>query len=167
MKIKVKRSQLLDFSKIFEDLSRIRDTKFAYFIAKNKHLIKGELEAINAARQPPKGFDSYEQERIRLIGEYAQKDERGDPVVIEKGMFKLQNINKFNESLKDLQCKYAEVLNEIDKKEKELKVFIEEEIEMELLAIKVKSLPKDLASNEMDILMPLLDGTISDFDTIK
>jgi hypothetical protein len=55
--------------------------KLGYAIERTRDRIRGEIQAIMATRKPPRAFEQYERERLKLVLKFAKKDEHGNPMV--------------------------------------------------------------------------------------
>jgi len=162
MKVEMTRKELISFNDTLKALARIRETRFAYVIAKNKRTIKDELDALEEARQAPDGYEEYEKQRVRLVTKHAVKDPDGNPIFLPNGATRIRNEIEFEAEFNKLREEHREAVELGEAKEKELQEFLKEKISFDLHAVDVKYLPKDLSSDEMETLMPIIDGNLDD-----
>jgi hypothetical protein len=155
MKVKLKKQEVVGMDRVFAQLNRIQDTKFSYFVVKNKKLIANEIEAINAARKFPEFVDTYDKDRIELVKQCAKKDADGNPI-IEFDQYVVRDPAAFNVELEKLRIKHPEAAIFIKNKEEELKALLEEEIEFDFYTFDYEKLPATLNPIEVEVLFPII-----------
>lgn len=102
--------------------------KFSYFIAKNKVLIKNEIEPLEEARKASPEFMEYDSKRAELALALADKDEKGQPKIENNNFIIVENIKKFQEDLEKLKDSYTNAISETEKRAKEFNELLEEEV---------------------------------------
>lgn len=69
----------------------------------NKHLpIKLSFSIAKNLKQINEYQDFYEKERLKLIKHYAEKDEKGEPIIDKDGNVKIKNLSSFLSELDEL-----------------------------------------------------------------
>lgn len=154
--ITMTREEVLKLYDVFKELSQIHNTRFAYFIAKNKKLLQSEIEIINEIRRPPEKYLEFERKRLDLVAFHSEKNENGDPI-IQNGHFKVVDESLFSSAFKSLSKEYAEALIDAEKHEDSLKEFLSESVDFDVLTIPFKYLPDTLNSSEIESLMSFIE----------
>jgi len=160
MKTKLKRAQILNLSKVLEQLKRVQSTRFAYAVARNIRLIDNEVESIRQAGAPPPKQIEYEQKRMALVHKHGAKETDGSLSMESPGNAKIANMPQFMTELAALRTEYADTLADAEKREKDMMSMLSEEVEIEAYEIKAEVLPKDLAADEVYAIMPFLVGDV-------
>jgi len=160
MEIKMKRSEVGEKMAAFKRLDRVNETRFAYAIAKNKQILKRELEAIQEARKISDAYKEYDVERLELVRDHAERDEDGNPVMIDAVNIKVRNRMEFNAALEKLQEGHKEALEDERARVEKFEAFLGEEFTIEMFGIKPEHIPDDLSSEEMYGIMDLIDGDL-------
>ncbi|HPT70890.1 MAG TPA: hypothetical protein PLE74_01250 [Candidatus Cloacimonadota bacterium] len=121
--------------------------KWTYAISKNRKKIKDEIETIQDVQK------KIEDGRIELCKELAEKDDKGNPVMLEMKDEKDAVINT-EFSIKD-RTKLVEYLN---KKNEEFKKFLDEEIKVELHKMKLSEIPdKGMTPNMLEGIEAIIE----------
>lgn len=141
-------SQLLQGALACQDAKGL---KFAYALQKNIRLMKQEIKHIFELIQPSEDYKLYDKEREELAKKYAEKDEKGEPVV-ENEQYKIKGKKKFDKELKELQEKYGKVYKDQEEKEVIFQARLEQECTIPFHKIEEKNLPSDLSARQLDII---------------
>lgn len=150
----MKKIELLTLWAVFERLQQEKtNVKFSYAIAKNKIQMRPEVEALEEARKPSEKFVEYEQKRIALAKELADRDETGK-IKAENDRFIIsEKMDQFNEKLEVLQKEYKDSIEEREKQIKEYNSILEEEIYIKLYKIKVEHLPDEIEAGFVEVFV--------------
>ena len=98
-----------------------------------------------------------EKERLKLCGEYCTKDEKGKPLINgQQYQMDEERIDEFNKKLEVLREKHKDAIEEADKRQKEFKELLEEEITVKLNTFKMSEMPKEMMGREVDVLCDLI-----------
>ena len=92
----------------------IINDKLVYALAKNIRKIKLELEVIREVNKPLDNFSKFEDERIKLCKEHANKDKNGKEIVTNNS-YDIKNKEKFEKDLEKLKEKHKEAIEEREK----------------------------------------------------
>jgi hypothetical protein len=136
-------------------------------IGKNFRVLSAEIENIKEVEKKkiesfPPEIKEYDEKRIELCKQFADKDENGEPILIDRGSqgkeFKLtEKRSEFDVALKEIQITYASSLEKQEELNKEFNDFLASEIELELMKIKSIDLKNvDFTVDEAEILEPIL-----------
>jgi hypothetical protein len=131
--------------KICEEFEEL-DTILAYGIAKNKVLIRNEIESISKLKDQLIKRDN---KRIEICKKYALKDENGDPI-IKDGVYKIdEDDENFKKDFYEFKDKY-------DKEFAASVEFLEEEIEISVYPMSINLFPKKISVEYIKALLPLI-----------
>lgn len=169
MKLTMKRSEVEPLDQVLDGLKRIRSTRFAYAVAKNRQALKAEVESLQAAREPSDNVKEFDQKRSELVAEYAERDDKGGFIAPSPGQVKLDmnRIAEFNSKIKALAEEFG-IVDEMKKKQQEVKELLDGNVEIEMYGIRAETAPADLSSDEMLAIMPLIIGDLEvAFETKK
>jgi predicted component of viral defense system (DUF524 family) len=158
----MKKSDLYTLYQKIDDLSHVKDAKFAYFLLKNKKMIAEEIETIQKSlEQLPQDLSEKDLEirskRNDILQKYATKNDNGEVIEIN-GLFSIpvtvseefQNeMNKINEEYKD----ELEKINEIRQKNNDL---LSEETGLEFTTIHSNDLPNSLSLVDIEPFTELI-----------
>lgn len=136
-------------------LGELKGVKFSYGVAKNKIKIRGEINALDKAKEDIESITKdYDEARIDILKEFADKDENGNPETFIDArrvvQFKIvENRSKVEEKVEELQKEHKE---SIDKQEKEKDIFngiLKEEVEVDVYMISIEDIPEDISVASM------------------
>ena len=75
----MKKNEILQLYRALNTLGQLQGVKFSYSISRNLAILKPEIEALEKASTASEEFIEMDKERIKLVEEYAEKDEKGKP----------------------------------------------------------------------------------------
>lgn len=174
MKKKIQRQKLALAKAIFEKLEDFFtgdvDVELADLVLRNVEVIEDELEIINKnpALKAPDDFSKYNDDRIELVKQYADKNEDGTIIMARGGNGDVQMSpeasEKFKEEMVELKAKYAEVLDKIEQINARRDEFMAGDVEIDVYPIpksllgKIKSegKPSGYALTVMSAIRPFL-----------
>ena len=155
-----KKKDLLDLFENLQKLSKLRGVKFSYAIAKNTVIVEREIVAIKESLNPSDDFVKYENERLELAKEHAEKDEKGKPkTVTENGrdIYVMKDKEKFNKAFEELKTKHKEALDKRQKQVDEYNKFLETEADIEFFKINLSEVPEDISVEQMQGIQLLIE----------
>lgn len=117
--------------------------KFAYSIKRNIDLLLPEVEAIDKAKLSSPEYMEYEQKRVDLVKNYAEKDDKGEPIIKDN---EFQGVDFSNP---DFVAKYSELNKEYEKPLKEINDLLNEEVDVQLYKVNIKDVPNELESFDL------------------
>ena len=147
------RRNLVDLWKIMDQYKGVKHIKFAYFLAKNKKKIQPEIEALEEIIVPSEAFKAYDGERAKLAEFYSDKDEDGNPKILNSNYVVAEKLKEFEDELKVLKEKYTKVVEERNKQVEDYSNMLEEEIEFDGHKIKLDDLPPEVDSIFIEVLI--------------
>ena len=141
--MKARKSDILKVYSALEQLSKgSYPVKFSYFIAKNKRVLKDEIELLKEFSMPNEKYKEYDTRRAELAKSLADNDQAGNPIIQNNSYIITKHKDRFNKKLELLKKEYEDVINEFDKKFRQYKELLNEEIEFNGHAIKLDDLPE-------------------------
>lgn len=164
IKLTVKRSDLIRLANGLDSLKKVENINVAYSISKNLSSLKTEIESIegalkNAEENNTETLKDYNKERMAIVNKYANKDEDGKLITDDNGNGSVNesNIKVFNNKITILNKKHKEQIDLVNEKTKEINVFLDVYVEVELFKIKIKDLPSDINFERLDLIKELID----------
>ncbi len=105
----------------------LKGIKFAHGRAKNKKILKSEIEALNETLKPTKEYNKYVKERLELCEIHAKKDKHGKPVV-ESGQLIMRDQKAFDKEHDELTKKHQKAVEDRNQQDKEYRELIEDTV---------------------------------------
>lgn len=144
--------ELIELNKILDQVSNIKGKRFAYMVVKNKSLIEEELKHFEKIkREPHPKYQEYESKRTELCVKHSNKDEEGNAKSVD-GKYDIADIKAFQEEFEELKETYKEVFEDLKEAEDDFNNFLNDEINVELVKVKMDDLPDDI---DAEFLMKL------------
>ncbi|RQW76720.1 MAG: hypothetical protein EHM14_15950 [Methanothrix sp.] len=157
------RRQVLAVWNVLEELSdrKSDDLRWAYHVAKNKALIKPEVDALRAAQKPDEDFDAYDKARIELCKNHAQRDPNThEPLTTDNGRrFLIDHTRQaeFDAAAEKLKEEHKPALDRYEEKMKAFEKFLDEEIPSPVWhPIPYMCLPKDITPRQVEVLIDVV-----------
>lgn len=130
---------------------------FAYSMAKNKIVLKPEIEAIQEASRAPQGYLDFEGARIELCEKYAEKGPDGRPVRTERGYQIEAQRAVFENAIESLRVVHKADIEAYDTWAKGMETFMKEEITITLVKLNLSDFPTGVTPNQLAALWPILN----------
>lgn len=158
------RIEAIELYKSLNELKSDRDYNKFLILAITRTLkeLKVVGEEVTAKEQSlmSKEYKDFEEARINLIREYAQKDEKGQ-VVLEGNNAKIgNNKEEFEAKLATLLEVNKELLAEIEVINKEYEAWLKEEVEVKITKVDFKYIPDELSPKEFATLEYLIKDDV-------
>lgn len=152
--MKAKKSDILKVYSVLEQLSQgAHPIKFSYFIAKNKKILKDEVELLKEFAMPPEKYQEYDARRAELAKSLADVDHTGRPITSNNTYVITENKEEFNKKIEVLKEEYEETIKEFDEKFGQYKELLKEEMEFNGHAIMLKDLPEKIEPALIELFM--------------
>ena len=163
----MKKRDLINIFATINTLGNVIGGKFGYAMAKNLNLIKGEVEALEKAREFTPEFKEYDAKRIKLAEELAtQKD--GKPMKqpsssnpqMEEYVLSAKAQKEFDKGLEKLKDEYKDAISGMEKRFEDYAKLLEEDIEIAFFPHKVNlaDVPNTLSVKQMNGIFPLIES---------
>jgi len=153
--MKAKKSDLLNLWYILESLKHQKqNTKFSYFLAKNKIAIKNEVDALNEASEASEAFKLYDQKRADLAASMADKVKETDEPMTSNGQYVIKEKKEdFEKGLEALKVEFKDCIDERTTQIEAFAEILKEEADFNGHSIKLDNLPADIEPAVMEGLL--------------
>jgi hypothetical protein len=150
MKKLVRRNALISLQTIFGRLEDFFDgnisVDLAYFAMKNLESIEAELKLINENEvlKYPEEHAEFENKRLEILGQFAEKDADGNFALLEgssDAQISAENRGEFDKAIASLREEYASVIEQITEINAKKEEFMAGESEIEMYTFSRKLLP--------------------------
>lgn len=135
---------------------------FAYAVAKTKRTIAVEVESIRETLKPIGPPKEYEKERKALCLEHAKKinddgeaETATDPASGQP-YIPMRDMAAFDKAWEELKEKHAEALEDVEKKQKEQKDFMAQEVEVQVHQVEQSDVPVGITAEQMTRIFDLV-----------
>ena len=133
--------------------SRQFSVKFSYFVAKNKVLLKDEINALDEAKRPSAEYLEYDQNRIELANSFADKNEDGNSRIENNNFVITENIVEFQSQVEKLKKEYDEHISTNEQKLKEFEDLLDTDVKYEGPKIKLLDIPDGIEPSVLAVLI--------------
>lgn len=143
--------------------------KFSFFVLRNLKFMEEEINVIDEINKQITGIvQEFQTARVSIASEYADKDEDGNPIIINGDSFSLkENQKEFQEKINELREEHKESIDKHDELVKQLQEVALEEIEQKVLTISYLDIPEnEFTIEELGTLMQLLKETEDELDEL-
>jgi len=144
--------------------------KFSFFLLRNIKFLEEEVTVIDESNESLRTIlAEYDKERNELISLLSDKDENGNPVLINNGQsYKMEtNAAEFNSSMEQLTVKYADELSEYNTIALQSQELLNEEVEQQVLKISYLDIPsEEFTIAELTILKPFIKESEEELDEL-
>ena len=131
-----------------------QNTKFSYFVAKNKIAIKNEVDALNEASEASDDFKAYDQKRADMAAAMADRISGTEEPLTENGQYVIkEKKGDFDKGLEALKVEFTECIDERTKQIESFSEILKEEIDFNGHSIKLDNLPSDIEPGIMEGLL--------------
>ena len=152
--MKAKKSDILKVYAALEQLSKAQHPiKFSYFIAKNKRVLKDEVELLREFAMPTEKYQEYDVRRAELARSLADQDQTGRAMVQNNTYVITEHKERFNKKLEKLKEEYEDAIKDFDEKIGQYKELLDGEIEFNGHAIKLNDLPERVEPTLIELFM--------------
>lgn len=143
-----------DLQEIYVNISEldIWNSKFKYFIWKNKKIILDELEIIEKTLVVSEKYKEYDLKRVEICKTYSNKDEKWEAIMINK-LFDINDFEWLEKDLLGLQEEYKTDLEEYKVKLEDYEKLLNEETKVELVKIDFENIPDDINQSTLDVFI--------------
>lgn len=156
--MKIKREKIFVMWDSFERLLMKKNAvKFHYLILKNKQIIQPEVDNIREIGKTSERYQLFDNKRIKLCNDFAEKDENGQPVIRDNSFVIIPDKKQeFDSSLDALKLEFKDAIDELENKKKEIDELMEEDIEIPFVKIPLSVIPEDLLGKEVEVLFDII-----------
>ena len=143
-----------------KDINNLKGIKLSLLLLDNVEIIESFIKKLQESIKADSDYEAYENERVKLCEDNAEKDESGQPLTKKNGQYTeyvIDQNDEFNAKMNNLNLEYAEVIDKHNKKIDEYNLYLDEETTVELKKIDTALLPEDVSFKVINILKPLLN----------
>jgi hypothetical protein len=157
--------KLSEILEIFNELKKIDDVqasaRFSYAAMRNYKLCEAQAEIIkDYATKAIEGGEQYRKERMALVDELVEKDEKKRPKSVFDPTDGLQHYvfetdekkDLFLKKIEELGVRHKEYLDKLAERQKKLDEMMQEEVDLEFLQVEFKEFPKTVTPKQVRLL---------------
>jgi hypothetical protein len=152
----IRKSDLLQLQAIFEKLSiEKHPLKFSYFLAKNKSIIKKEVEILRELQKPSEEYNIFDKKRIMLAHELAERIPGTDKPVIQNNAYVMgKNQEEFDRRLSILKNEFKDAIKKFEDQISDFKEILKEEFNFDnSYKIKINDLPDHIEPQLIELFL--------------
>lgn len=158
--MKVKVHQVIELSNnltnYYQQLNQLKGRKFLFTILENINLLNIEIEKINKMIEGSDEYNEYQNKRINICNEFAEKDEDDNPVKIMNNdveEFKIdREDNDFIEKIQTLQEEYKDSIADYFKKIDKYNNHLNDDVEIDFKQILLDDVPEDITFELLSVI---------------
>lgn len=158
--MKVKVHQVIELSNkltnYYQQLNQLKGREFLFTILENITLLNVEIEKINKMIEGSDEYNEYQNKRINICNEFAEKDEDGNPVKIMNNdveEFKIdREDNDFIEKIQTLQEEYKDSIADYLKKIDKYNNHLNDDVEIDFKQILLDDVPEDITFELLSVI---------------
>lgn len=148
------KGEALTLYRNLNQLGNLSGVKFSYAVARNLNLLKAEIESLEKSVELPEAFKAFDKERVALVEQYAEKDEKGKPKKekAENGAEQYvmgQNEEEFKKEFDALKEKHKEAVELREKQFEEYTRLLTTDTDVSLYKIKLDMVPEGISARQM------------------
>lgn len=165
--MKLKRGEVYGIKQCINLLDGKYNTRFLLKLDDIINILNPYAESIEEKMKtgPNKGFLQFEYSRNKIMEEFADKDEQGNPVIkrnpfTQNEVFVISNEEnkiKSKEKIEKLLEEHKDDIEDFKNQEKELNEIMEDEVEINIPLISLKYFPEEISTNDFAILKTIID----------
>ncbi len=132
--------QLTNAKRALDNVSNYQGLEFAYAVFKNKQLIDNKLMEVDFIKNVTPEVIEYEEKRVKLCEEFANKDDKGMPI-IEKDLYIITDKDTFKTKMDELLTQYKPFVEE---RQRQIELFndkMNSQVDFQFIKIKKEQIP--------------------------
>ena len=160
--MKLTRNRIFELNINIALMEKYSHGKFQYALLQSDEGFEKEVDKTKKAFSPSKKYIEYDEKRLALCEKHSLKKD-GKPVMESiddlksKYVFSDKGQKQFDKDWEKLKEEYKEILDENDKMQEDLKVHLEEEIEVEIYLVLEENIPVDMNGKDMKLISELIE----------
>ena len=157
----MKKLEILQLYRALNTLGQLQGVKFSYAISRNLAVLKPEVEALEKASSPTPEFMEMDKERIKLVEEHAEKDEKGKPK--KKGneyVIPEDKKEDFENAFEAFKLEHKELYDAREKQIEEYTALLETESEVKLHKVNLVDVPQNITVQQMHAISSFVSDDI-------
>jgi len=145
-----------------KDSTTLNNIHLSYAIAKNIRLIEQHFATFKDIAKPTDDYMEFENARVKLNVEYAQKDGRKQPRIIDnKYIIDPEKQEQFDVAVNTLREEFKNVIATYEQKQRDIEKMLDDECEVDLYPIKLSWISADFKPGDLEILMDLIEDDLN------
>jgi dsDNA-specific endonuclease/ATPase MutS2 len=155
--MKLKKFEVVEICETIDSLNISKDYKFfLYVILKARKKLEDDYLLILETIKPDVEYIKFIQERKQIIDKYCEKNE--EKLIDYNNKYKVIEGNEeiVKKEVENLFNKYKESIEKRKKEIKDIEIFLNSEIEVDLDKISIQHVPNELNKAQMNCLLPLI-----------
>jgi len=164
MNVILPRQQVIDLHRNLqrECVQKLNGCKLGYAVAKTMKACKAEIDAVQKALKAPSILDEYDQARIELCLQHAEKDAAGQPVMRQapggRQEYVVADRPAFEAALATLAAEKFPTLAAVRQKfDQDVQAFLGEPVGLAVHGIRLSDIPGGASVEAMTILADLIE----------
>ena len=154
----MKNREIYGLNVSLNNLGNLQGVRFAYAVSRNINMLKHEIELIDKLTQPSKEFTEYEQERVKLNIEFAEKDDKDQPKTVD-GHYVINDMKAFKKAMEGVQKKHKKTIDEREKQLADFNKFLEDESTFVPYKVKMANVPENITAQQLSSVFAIIDDT--------
>lgn len=152
--MKIKKEEMAKLWKELQKLSQeTQPIRFSYFIAKNKGLLKDEIDILNDLSKVSQEFIKYDNCRAALAKEMSDKDSEGNSIIQNNSYIITEHKEEFDNKLMSLRIEFKDAIEDTNKKIEEFNSILKEDYEFNGYKIKIDLMPEVINPELLELFM--------------
>lgn len=160
----MKRKDYYDLRKGILASQHVKGAAFQYAMAKNLKILNEEISSMEESIKPSEEYQKYDKERVELLKEHAQLDEKGNFLLDANNAATFESVEKaeaYAEKINKIRNKkeYKDIITEHEKKTEDFNKFINQELKEKdkpnFVYLEKEDLPDEIGG-ELLLLEPFL-----------
>lgn len=155
----MKNAEIFGLLQALRGVSDLKGIKFAYAVLKNKNLLEQYAKKFSDSVGPSEEYNAFESERLKLVTEFSEKDEKGEPKLIEvegRKEYDIKDQAGFDKKAEKLKKKYKKVLDERQEKLADFEKTLEAESGVKLHLISEEDIPQEITANQLELIQVMI-----------
>jgi hypothetical protein len=142
--------------------STLGNVRLSYAIAKNIRYMEADINTIKEIGKPDDEYMKFENARLKLNNECAQKDSRKQPRIIDnRFVIDPEKQVIFDDGMTALQAEHKAAIEAHDHKQKDLEKMLDDECSIDTYPIKLSWLPPSFKPGDIEILLELFEDDLA------
>ena len=157
----MKKTEIIQLYRNLNTLGQLQGVKFAYAISRNLAILKPEIEALEKASSPTPEFLEMDKERIKLVEEHAEKDEKGKPK--KKGneyVIPEDKKGDFENAFEVFKIEHKELFDAREKQIEEYNALLQTESTIVLHKVNLADVPQNITVQQMHSISSFVEDSV-------
>lgn len=153
----MKKSEIISLYNGLNSVGNLVGVIFGYACRKNIDIIKPEIEALQVAVTPSKEFLELDQKRVDIVKKYANKDEKGNALIVNNQFDVKGNEETVEKEVGVLRDENKDIFEARDKQVNEYNKLLDEDAKVELYKVKLENVPKEITAAQMNSIFAIIE----------